>query len=124
VRATLEAIAYQTRDVVEEMTSEANLKIPLLRVDGGGTANDFLMQFQSDILGVPIQVAEIPETTALGAAYLAGLAVGFWRDTADIARQCRAAQTFEPEMSADQREILYRNWKRAVERARGWAMEQ
>jgi glycerol kinase len=121
VRATLEAIAYQTRDVVEAMTSEANLRIPLLRVDGGGTANDFLMQFQADILGVPIQVAEIAETTALGAAYLAGLAVGFWRDTDDIAKQCRAAKAFEPKMSTDQRETLYASWKRAVERARGWA---
>ena len=121
VRATLEAIAYQTRDVVEAMTSEANLRIPLLRVDGGGTANDFLMQFQADILGVPIQVAEIAETTALGAAYLAGLAVGFWRDTDDIAKQCRADKAFEPKMSADQRDTVYAGWYRAVERARGWA---
>ncbi len=123
-RATLEAIAYQTRDVVEAMGSEATLRIPLLRVDGGGTANDFLMQFQADILGVPIQVAAVPDTTALGAAYLAGLAVGFWPSTAEIAKQWHAARTYEPSMSADQRESLYADWKRAVERARGWATGQ
>ena len=119
-RATLEAIAYQTRDVMEVMEIEANLQIPLLRVDGGGTANALLMQFQADILGVPIQRAAVAETTALGAAYLAGLAVGFWRDTVDITRQWRASDIYEPSMSSDQRESLYAGWKRAVERARGW----
>ena len=119
-RATLEAIAYQARDVVEAMGAEADLQVPLLRVDGGGTANAFLMQFQADILGVPIQLAAVAETTALGAAYLAGLAVGLWRDTADIVQRWRAAETYEPSMSTDQRETLYVGWKRAVERARGW----
>ncbi|MEE8418594.1 MAG: FGGY-family carbohydrate kinase, partial [Dehalococcoidales bacterium] len=119
VRATLEAIAYQTRDVVEAMKAEAGLEIPLLRVDGGGTANAFLMQFQADILGIPIQKAAVPETTALGAACLAGLATGMWRDTAEISRRWSAAETYEPEMSADERETLYAGWKRAVERARG-----
>lgn len=120
VRATLEAIAYQTRDVVEAMKTEAGLEIPLLRVDGGGTSNAFLMQFQADILGIPIQRAAVAETTALGAAYLAGLATGMWRDTAEISRQWSAAETYEPGMSADERETLYASWKRAVERARGW----
>jgi glycerol kinase len=120
-RATLEAIAYQVRDVVEAMCKEANLRIPLLRVDGGGTANSLLMQFQADILGVPIQRAAIAETTALGAAYLAGLAVGLWPNTTQIAKQWHAAETYEPKMLADQRENLYARWKRAVERARGWA---
>ncbi len=119
-RATLEAIAYQARDVMEVMEIEANLQIPLLRVDGGGTANALLMQFQADILGVPIQRAAVAETTALGAAYLAGLAMGFWRDTADIARQWSASDIYEPIMSSDQRESLYAGWKRAVERARSW----
>jgi glycerol kinase len=119
-RATLEAIAYQVRDVVEAMGTEANLQIPLLRVDGGGTANAFLMQFQANILGVPIQQAAVAETTAVGIAYLAGLAVGLWRDTAEIARKWRAARIYEPGMSTDQRETLYTGWKRAVERARGW----
>ena len=119
-RATLEAIAYQARDVVEAMGAEADLQIPLLRVDGGGTANSFLMQFQADILGVPIQRAAVAETTALGAAYMAGLAVGLWRNTTAIARKWRAAETYEPSISSDQRETLYAGWKRAVERARSW----
>jgi glycerol kinase len=121
VRATLESIAYQTRDVVETMHEEAGLDIPLLRVDGGASANAFLMQFQADILGVPIQVAAVTETTALGAAYLAGLAVGLWENTTELQQLWRAARTYEPGMSADQREALYTDWKRAVERARGWA---
>jgi len=120
-RATLEAIAYQTRDIIETMGAEAGLQVPLLRVDGGGTANSFLMQFQADILGIPIQRAAVAETTALGAAYLAGLAVGLWHDTVDIERRWHAAETYEPKFSADQRESLYAGWKRAVERARGWA---
>jgi glycerol kinase len=119
-RATLEAIAYQVRDVADAMGAEAGLKVPLLRVDGGGTANSLLMQFQADILGIPIQLAAIAETTSLGAAYLAGLAVGLWPDTAQLSRMWRAAETYEPKMSADQREGLYAGWKRAVERARGW----
>ena len=120
-RATLEAIAYQARDVVEAMGADVGLQIPQLRVDGGGTANSFLMQFQADILGVPIQLAAVAETTALGVAYLAGLAVGLWRDTTEIARRWRAAETYEPSISTDQRETLYAGWKRAVERARHWA---
>jgi glycerol kinase len=119
-RATLEAIAYQVRDVVEAMGAEAGLKVPLLRVDGGGTANSLLMQFQADILGVPIQRAAVTEITALGAAYLAGLAVGLWSDTAQLASLWHAAETYEPKMSADQRETLYVGWKRAVGRARDW----
>ena len=119
-RATLEAIAYQTRDIIEAMGAEAGLQVPLLRVDGGGTANSLLMQFQADILGIPIQRAAVAETTALGAAYLAGLAVGLWHDTVDIERRWRAAETYEPKFSTDQRESLYAGWKRAVERARGW----
>jgi glycerol kinase len=120
-RATLEAIAYQVRDVIEVMSDEACLQVALLRVDGGGTANALLMQFQADILGVPIQPALVAETTSLGAAYLAGLAVGLWKDTTELARLWHAAKTYEPKMSADQRENLYAGWKRAVERARGWA---
>ena len=124
VRATLESIAYQTRDVIEAMRDEAGLDIPLLRVDGGGSANAFLMQFQADMLGVPIQVAAVTETTALGAAYLAGLAVGLWENTAELQKLWRAVRTYEPGMSADQRETLYTDWKRAVERAREWVTKQ
>jgi glycerol kinase len=119
-RATLEAIAYQVRDVVEAMSNEANLQIPVLRVDGGGTANALLMQFQADILGIPIQRAEIAEITALGSAYLAGLAIGIWKDTTQIAKQWRASKIYEPSMSLDQRESLYDGWKRAVDRAKEW----
>lgn len=120
-RAALEAIAYQTRDVIEAMSTEAGLQVPLLRVDGGGTANSFLMQFQADILGIPIQVAQIAETTALGAAYLSGLAVGLWKNTDEITRLWRSSKTYEPDMSTDQRESLYADWKRAVERSHHWA---
>ncbi len=120
-RATLEAIAYQVRDVIETMTAETRLKIPVLRVDGGGTANSLLMQFQADILGIPIQQAAVAETTAMGAAYLAGLAVGFWKNTDQLGKLWQAAKTYEPKMSSDQRESLYAGWKRAVARAMGWA---
>ncbi len=118
VRATLEATVYQTRDVVQAMASETKLKIPQLRVDGGGTDNAFLMQFQADILGIPIEVAATRETTALGVAYLAGLALGQWRDVAEIARQWRPGRSFQPEISADLRDSLYAGWQDAVTRAR------
>ncbi|MCY3574661.1 MAG: glycerol kinase GlpK [Chloroflexi bacterium] len=123
VRATLEAIAYQSRDVVAAMSADSGLPLEALRVDGGAVANDFLMQFQADILGVPVEKPAITETTALGAAYLAGLAVGFWASQAEIAGQWQLQRRFEPTMSADQRESLYAGWQRAVERARGWARE-
>ena len=122
-RAALEATAYQTRDVVEAMTADAGVELPLLRVDGGGAANDFLMQFQADVLGVPIQRAAA-ETTALGAAYLAGLAVGFWESLDEIEALRDAGsegRTFEPRIGDEQRETLYGEWKRAVERAADWA---
>jgi len=122
-RAVLESIAYQTRDVVDTMKDDANIQIPLLRVDGGGSVDNLLMQFQADILGIPIQRARLAETTALGAAYLAGLAAGMWRDTAEIGRQWQSSASYEPKMSADKREALYGNWQRAVERARGWAIK-
>jgi glycerol kinase len=120
-RATLEAIAYQTRDVVETISNDAHLLIPVLRVDGGASVNDLLMQFQADILGIPVQRARIPETTGLGACYLAGLAVKVWKNTDEIGKLWRSSKTYEPKMSADQREKLYADWKRAVDRARGWA---
>jgi glycerol kinase len=92
-----------------------------LKVDGGGTANPFLMQFQADILNVPVEVAAVQETTALGAAYLAGLGSGFWSSLSELSSRWRAERTYEPRMSADQRESLYHDWLRAVERSRGWA---
>jgi glycerol kinase len=120
-RAALEAIAFQTRDVIDAIKVESEPPIPFLRVDGGGSTNNLLMQFQADILGIPIQRARIVEITALGAAYLAGLAVGMWRDTGEIGQRWHSTATFEPKMSPDERETLYRNWKRAVKRARRWA---
>ena len=123
VRATLEAIAYQVRDVVDVMSKEAGIKISSLRVDGGGTANSLLMQFQADILGIPIELTAIPDTTALGAGYLAGLAIGVWQDTDEIARKHFTSRKFEPKMSADRREKLYHDWKRAVERCRNWVTD-
>lgn len=121
VRATLESIAYQTRDVVGAMQADSGLTLPSLRVDGGAVANNFLMQFQADLLGVPVVRPAVTETTALGAAYLAGLAIGYWASESDIAQQWSAERTFEPQMSIDQRDSLYAGWQRAVERARAWA---
>ena len=121
VRATLESIAYQTRDVVDAMSADAGLALDTLRVDGGAVVNDFLMQFQADILGVPVQRPVVTETTALGAAYLAGLATGYWESQDEIAGQWQLERSFEPSMPSDQRETLYADWQRAVERARNWA---
>lgn len=121
VRAALESIAYQTRDVLEAMRADSGLTLQTLRVDGGATGNDFLLQFQADILGVPVQRPAVTETTALGAAYLAGLAAGFWSSLDEIARQWAVEKTFEPQMPADRRDSLYAGWKRAVERAKAWA---
>jgi glycerol kinase len=121
VRAALEGIAYQTRDVLDAMRADSGLELQTLRVDGGAVRNDFLMQFQADILGVPVQRPVVTETTALGAAYLAGLATGFWSSQEEIARQWAVERTFEPHMSDDQRMALYAGWKRAVRRAQAWA---
>jgi glycerol kinase len=119
-RATLESMCYQTRDVLEAMTADSNVQVKTLRVDGGAVVNNLLMQFQADILGVPVQRPKVAETTALGAAYLAGLAAGFWSSPQEVAGQWAVDRTFEPKMSADEREKLYANWKRAVERSMHW----
>jgi glycerol kinase len=122
IRAALEAIAYQSRDVVECFSGDAGLALDVLRVDGGASRNDFLMQFQADVLGLPLRRPALLEVTALGAAALAGLAVGFWRSRGELAAATEPGSVrFEPRMSADRREALYAGWKRAVERARGWA---
>jgi glycerol kinase len=120
VRATLESIAYQTRDLMDAM-SVAGEPISTLRVDGGGTANGFLMQFQSDILGIPVEVSGVQEMTALGAAYLAGLGSGFWKSATDLPTPWAGQKRYEPMMSVDQRDSLYAGWRRAVERSKGWA---
>jgi glycerol kinase len=114
-------MCYQTRDVLEAMTADSKVELKTLRVDGGAVVNNLLMQFQADILGVAVQRPKVAETTALGAAYLAGLAVNFWSGPAEVAEQWVLDRTFEPEMSTDQRESLYAGWKRAVERSLDWA---
>ncbi len=121
IRATLESIAYQTRDVVECMATDAGLALAVLRVDGGACRNDFLMQMQADVLGVPVERPGMLEVTAFGAAALAGLAVGFWRDRNELRSvTTRGASRFEPVADASRRDALYAGWKRAVERSRDW----
>ncbi len=120
-RAALEAIAYQTRDVVDIMRAEFGGPLRKLQVDGGACANNFLMQFQADILGVPVERATMIETTALGAAGLAGLAASVWSSPADFISYRRIERVFEPKMSEAARASLYAKWKEAVARARGWA---
>jgi glycerol kinase len=124
IRATLESIGYQTRDVVECLARDSGLQLGELRVDGGACQNDFLMQFQADLLGVPVRRPPVLEVTALGAAALAGIAVGYWSDRAQLEDAVgEGASVFEPAMGADRRDALYTGWKRAVERAMGWEGE-
>ncbi len=119
-RAALESIAYQVADVIRAMEADSEIRLDELRVDGGAAANDLLMQFQADILGVPVVRPKITETTAVGAAYLAGLAVGFWSGTDELAAHWAADRTFEPAMTADRRTALLDRWRRALDRARDW----
>ncbi|GMB99652.1 hypothetical protein K2D_27410 [Enterococcus hirae] len=114
IKATLQSIAYQVRDIIDTMQEDTGIKIPVLKVDGGAANNEYLMQFQTDILNIPIQRAENLETTALGAAFLAGLAVGFWKDTDEIREFYEAGKMFEVEMPEERREKLYGGWKKAV----------
>jgi glycerol kinase len=120
VRATLESIAYQTRDVLQAMRDDSGITPRALKVDGGAVANGFLMQFQADVLGVPVERPQISEITALGAAFLAGLAIGFWKDKAEIAAQWQVGRSFQPAMAAETREAKYKGWTRAVRRACAW----
>lgn len=120
IRAALEAIAYQTRDVLEAMEKDSGIKLSTLKVDGGAVKNNFLMQFQGDILGVPVERPVVNETTALGAAYLAGLAVGYWPSKEEIAGKWAVDRKFQPEMGTEEREKLFAGWKKAVERALKW----
>jgi glycerol kinase len=123
VRAALEAMAYQSRDVIEAMKDQADMAVDVLRADGGAVANTFLMQFQSDLLGIPVEVPTVSETTALGAACLAGLATGFWNSPEEIASHWACAARYEPQMLDSERETLYSRWKEAVSRARNWSLE-
>ena len=120
VRAALESIAYQTKDVLDAMQADTGAPMKELNVDGGASVNNFLMQFQADILNKDVLRPETTEATALGAAYLAGLATGVWKDTDELKSRGRSARRFAPEMNAEQREALLSGWKKAVERSLGW----
>ena len=119
-RAALEGIAFQVAEVVSAMQADSQIEITELRVDGGAARNDLLMQFQADLLGIPVARAKTTEATALGAAYLAGLGAGIWKCTNEIAAQWEREKIFEPAMSLDEREELLKEWSRAVERSRNW----
>ena len=120
LRAAEEAIAYQSRDVLEVIQKDSGINLKKLKVDGGAVRDNFLMQFQSDILGVPVARPQIAETTALGAAYLAGLAVSYWKDKTEIAAKWKVDKEFSPNMEESLREDLYKGWKRAVSRSLNW----
>jgi glycerol kinase len=120
IRAALESMAYQTRDVLAAMEADAGIALKELRADGGAIGNDFLAQFQSDMLGVPLLRPRITETTALGAAYLAGLAVGVWDNREQIAQLWQQDRRFDPAMEASRRERLYRGWQAAVQATMGF----
>ncbi len=121
IRATVESLAYQVSDLIEAMEQDAGIRLKTLKVDGGACANDFLMQFQADILDTPVERPECIETTALGAAYLAGLAVGYWKNQGDVCENWALQRTFTPKMEQNHREELLSGWKRAVKCALGWA---
>ncbi|MFW6329617.1 MAG: FGGY-family carbohydrate kinase, partial [Alkalispirochaetaceae bacterium] len=120
VRATLESIAYQTRDVVDCMDKDSGIQAKEMKVDGGASMNDFLMQFQADILGVPVMRPKIVETTARGSGFLAGLAVGFWKDQKDLKNAFELDKKFEPTLGKGEREKLYAGWQKAVQKAMAW----
>lgn len=117
IRATLESLAYQSKDVLSAMEQDSSITLKTLRVDGGAVKNNFLMQFQSDVLQVPVERPVVNETTALGAAYLAGLAVGFWKGSEEIAEQWKVDSSFEPKMKVEEQKSLYEGWKKAVNAA-------
>jgi len=119
-RATLESICFQSRDVVEAMEQDSGVRLDVLKVDGGVTHNDLCMQIQADILGVVVSRPVIAETTALGAAYAAGLAVGFWSSTDEVREHWREGRRWEPQWTEDRRESAYAQWKKAVQRTLNW----
>lgn len=123
VRATLESIAFQVNEILKVMRQDSGIPINVMRVDGGAVVNEFLMQFQADILGIPVDVPVINETTALGAAYLAGLGIGEFSSLEELEQKWKLARRYEPKMGEDQRQYLCQRWQKAVERARTWANE-
>ena len=120
IRATLEAIAYQSRDVLEAMKRDSHMKLNELKVDGGASVSNFLMQFQADILNISVERPVINETTALGAAYLAGLGVGIWSSKNEIANSWRLGKKYYPNLNTQHFDTLYNRWKKAVERSLKW----
>ena len=123
IRATLESLAYQTADVLEAMKADSGIELAALKVDGGASANDFLMQIQADIINAPVNRPQCVETTAMGAAYLAGLAVGYWSSKEDVIKNWAIDQVFKPSISAEEREAKIKGWKKAVKYSFGWAKE-
>ncbi|MBS2025990.1 MAG: glycerol kinase, partial [Deltaproteobacteria bacterium] len=119
-RAGVDSIAYQVADLLDAMNRDAKAPLQELRVDGGASMNASLLQFQADLIGVPVVRSKVAETTALGAAYLAGLAVGFWKSTDEISAKWQEGARFTPKLSRDQSTSLRARWSRAVERAKGW----
>jgi glycerol kinase len=124
IRATLESIALQVCDVIDAMRADSGIAISTLRVDGGASANNFLMQFQSDMLGVPVNRPACVESTAIGAAYLAGLAVGYWKNKDDVVRNQRLERVFTPDMDAEERAAKRKGWNKAVHYAFGWSKDE
>ena len=120
IASAVDSIAFQSAELLHAMEQDSGNATRELRVDGGAAANDFLMQFQADLLGVPVVRPKVLETTALGAAYLAGLATGVWESREKIAKQWKVARRFEPKMTRDEAERRIEEWKRALERAKGW----
>jgi glycerol kinase len=119
-RAALEGIAFQVADVIETMKLDSEITVPELKVDGGASTNDLLLQFQADLLQVPVSRPKVLETTALGAAYLAGLAVGYWKDREQIESKWQTGRTFEPRLSLDEAAFRRSRWSEALKRAQGW----
>ena len=124
IRATLESIAYQVNDVLEAMRADSGIELAALKVDGGASANNFLMQTQADIIGAPVNRPVCVETTAMGAAYLAGLAVGYWKSKEDVIKNWAVDAAFEPVIEEGQRQKRIKSWNKAVKYAYGWAKEE
>ena len=123
IRATLESLAYQTNDVLQAMRADSGIELDSLKVDGGASANDFLMQTQADIINAPVNRPSCVETTAMGAAYLAGLAVGYWKSKEDVIKNWAIDKTFQPKISHEVREKKIKGWNKAVKYSYGWAKE-
>ncbi len=123
IRATLESLAYQVNDVLVAMKADSGIDLAALKVDGGASANDFLMQTQANIINAPVNRPQCVETTAMGAAYLAGLAVGYWESKEDVIKNWAIDKTFEPKIDDEQRNKMIKGWNKAVKYAYGWAKE-